>query len=143
MARASIARELHCMAKDETGLLGRVVVALAQQNIFILHLSAYTVDEAGSLQLVVRDADCEKAKGAIAYFIPKIEERDVLVVEFENKAGSLAPVAKVLGNNAISIRYVYGTSSDGFKIVGVFSTTDNKKARDLINADSGYALPKP
>lgn len=138
MARAVIARELHCVAKDETGLLGRVVVALAQKNIFILHLSAYTVGEVGSLQLVVREAECKQAKEAISYFIPKIEERDVLVVEFENKAGTLAPVAKVLGNNGISIRYVYGTSSDGFKIVGVFSTSDNRKAAELINRDSAH-----
>lgn len=138
MARAFIAKEIHCIAGDETGLLGRVVSALAQQNVFIVHLLAYTVGELGYLQLVTHDQDAKKAKEAISYFIPKIEERDVLIVEFENKTGTLAPVAKILGNHNISIRYVYGTSGDGFKITGVFSTSDNPKAAEIINRESGH-----
>jgi len=62
---------------------------------------------------------------------------DVLVVEFENKVGTLAPVVKLLGSNRIHIHYAYGSSGDGFKIVGIFSTSDNEKARDLINEESG------
>ena len=133
MARATIGKQIHCITKDETGLLGRIVVALAQQNIFILHLLAYTVGELGHLQLVVRGDDIKKAKESISYFIQKIEETDILIVEFENKVGTLAQVAKVLGQNNISISSVYGTSADGFKIVGIFSTADNQKACELIN----------
>jgi hypothetical protein len=136
MARASIGKELHCIAKNETGLLGRIVVALSQQKVFILHLSAYSVSEMGYLQLVTRDEDCEKARNAISYFIPKLDLRDVLIVEFENKIGTLAEVSKLLGSNGVGIKYVYGTSSDGFKIVGVFSTDDNAKACELINQDN-------
>ena len=138
MARASVAKELHCEAKNETGLLGRIVAALALEGIYIVHLSAYSVEGTGYLQIVTRDN--EKAKKAIAYFVPSIKERDVLIVEFENKVGTLAPVAKLLGSNDIFIDYVYGTSADGFKIVGVFSTSDNAKAARLINEDSG-SLP--
>ncbi len=139
MARATLATELHCVAKDETGLLGRIVAALSGEKIFILHLSAYREGGTGYLQLVTRPEDVERAAKAISYFIPKIEQRDVLVVEFENKAGTLAPVAKLFGNHDIAIQYVYGTTGDGFKIVGVFSTSDNARARDLINRESGHA----
>lgn len=139
MARAILARELHCVAKDETGLLGRIVAALAGEQIFITHLCAYREAGSGYLQLVTRTEDVERAARAVSYFIPKIEQRDVLVVEFENKAGTLAPVAKLLGQNDIAIHYVYGTTGDGFKIVGVFSTSDNERARDLINRESGHA----
>jgi len=133
MARASIARELHCEAENETGLLGRIVVSMAQEGVFIQHLSAYSEGSKGYLQFVVKDKDVEAAKKSVAYFIPKIDERDVLVVEFENKVGTLAEVAKILGQNDIAINYVYGTSGDGFKIVGIFSTADNRKAMELIN----------
>ena len=81
--------------------------------------------------------DNAKAVKALSHFIPDMQKRDVLVVEFENKVGTLAPVAKLLGSHGISIRYVYGTSGDGFKIVGVFSTSDNHKAAQLINQESG------
>lgn len=137
MARATIGTELYCIAKDETGLLGRTIFSLAQKNIFILHLTARTEGEKGHLRLIVSTDDFKKTRECLAYFIPQIEEREVLIVEFENKTGTLAEVAKILGQNGIHIGSVYGTSSDGFKIVGIFSTADNKKARDLINAASG------
>ena len=136
MARAQLGKELHFMTKNETGTLGRVTVALAQQNIYIVHMCAYTVDDKGFFQVVTRDN--EKAKNAVSYFVSDIQEKEVLIVEFENKVGTLAPVVKLLGNENIGVHYVYGTSGDGFKIVGVFSTEDNKRAMDLINKDSGH-----
>ncbi|MCB9800464.1 MAG: hypothetical protein H6757_06885 [Candidatus Omnitrophica bacterium] len=135
MARATIIKELHVKAENETGLLGRIVLALAEEGVEIIHLCAYSEEgQGGHLQMIVKDTD--KAQKALGHFVSKVEERDALMVEFENKVGTLAPVAKLLGNHGIFINYVYGTSSDGFKIVGVFSTQDNQKAADLINADS-------
>lgn len=142
MARATLRKELHFEAGDETGLLGRVVIAMAIEGVSIIHLSAYTANRRGYLQMVTENN--AKAKKALEPFIKGIEERDVLVVEFENKTGTLAPVAKLLGNHGIHIDYVYGTSGDGFKIVGIFSTADNVKAAELINQDSGSLnLPQP
>ena len=135
MARAYVTQELYLEAKNETGMLGRVTAALAMEGVYIIHLSAYSVGDRGYLQMVTKDS--QKAKKALSHFISKIEEREVLIVEFENKVGTLYPVAKILGNNNIAIHYVYGTSGDGFKIVGVFSTADNHKAAALINQDSG------
>ena len=134
MARAFVTKELHFEVNSETGLLGRVVSALSLEGVYIIHLCAYTAEGKGYLQMVTKDN--AKAKKALVHFIPKIDERDVLIVEFENKVGTLAPVAKILGNHSIAIDYVYGTSGDGFKIVGVFSTDNNQKAADLINQDS-------
>ncbi len=137
MARATIGKEIHCIAKDETGLLGRTISALALKNIFIVHLSATTEGDKGHIRLIVSSNDFPKTRECIACFIPEIEEREVLIVEFENKTGTLAEVAKLLGQNGVHVASVYGTSSDGFKIVGVFNTADNAKARDLINAAGG------
>ena len=136
MARAYVTQELHCEANNETGLLGRIVAALALEGVYIIHLSAYSVEKKGYLQMVTKDN--VKAKKAISYFVSDIKEREVLIVEFENKVGTLAPVVKLLGNENIAIHYVYGTSGDGFKIVGVFSTENNQRAADLINRDSGH-----
>ena len=134
MARASLSKELHFEVKNETGLLGRVISSLAIEGVYILHLSVYSAGDKGYLQMVTKDNT--KAKKALAYFIPNIEERDVVVVEFENKVGTLAPVAKILGNHSVFIDYAYGTSADGFKIVGIFSTSDNARAVKLINEES-------
>ena len=135
MARALVMKELYCEAPDEAGLLGRVTSAMAVEGVYVIHLSAYETNGKGCLRMVTKDN--HKAKKALSVFVPKIEEREVLIVEFENKVGTLAPVAKLLGNYEVSIRSVYGTSGDGFKIVGVFSTCDNTRAAALINAESG------
>lgn len=135
MARATVVKELHFEAVNETGLLGRVVSALAMEEVYILHLSAYSVGDRGFLQMITKDN--VKAKKALSRFIKDMIERDVLMVEFENKVGTLAEVAKILGNHGIFIDYVYGTSGDGFKIVGIFSTADNQKAAQVINKESG------
>ena len=135
MARAFIEKELHVEVKNETGLLGRITSTLSLEGISIVHLSAYSLGERGYLQMLTRDNT--KAKKALSHFIKNIEERDVLIVEFENKVGTLSPVTNLLGKNGIETHYVYGTSGDGFKIVGVFSTDNNRKAADLINKDSG------
>ncbi|MFZ5803031.1 MAG: hypothetical protein ACOY3K_08010 [Candidatus Omnitrophota bacterium] len=137
MARAVITQELFFEAPDETGLLGRVVLTLAVEEISIVHLSVYTVPDKGKGYLQMITKDNAKAIKALSTFIPNLCERDVLVVEFENKVGTLAPVARLLGSHGIHIHYAYGTSGDGFKIVGVFSTADNLRAAELINKESG------
>ncbi|MBI4430280.1 MAG: hypothetical protein HY587_01030 [Candidatus Omnitrophica bacterium] len=133
MARAMLGQELHLEAKNETGALGRVVSALSRAGVNIVHLLAYSVADRGFLQTVT--GDNIKAKEILEKNIPnvKIVLRDVLIVEFENKVGMLSPVTKLLGNSNIFIDYCYGTSGDGFKIVGVFATADNKKAMTVIN----------
>src|SRR3989338_1857946 len=135
MARAFISKELHFEIKNETGVLGQITKTLEMAQVFVIHLSAYTVKNRGFFQMITRDI--KKAKAALKHLVPKMTQRDVLVVEFENKTGTLAPVARLLGSNGVGIHYVYGTSGDGFKIVGVFSTDDNEKAEKIINKDSG------
>lgn len=135
MARAFLSEELHFEIKNETGVLGQITKTLEMAGVFIIHLSAYTVKTNGYFQMITRDN--KKAKEALKHLVPKMIDRDVLVVEFENKVGTLAPVARLLGSNGIAVNYVYGTSGDGFKITGIFSTDNNKKAAKIINEDSG------
>ena len=131
MPRAKIAKELHLKARNETGLLGRILITLALDQVAIMHLSAYSEENGfGHLQIIT--ADNEKAKKTLSRFIEGFEEREVLEVEFENKTGTLAPVTALLGSHGIEIHSVYGTGSDGFKITGVFSTSDNARALKLI-----------
>ena len=135
MARAILTKELHFEIPNETGLLGQVTATLALAGVYIVHMSVYTVKTKAYFQIITRDD--QKAKTALKHLAPKAAERDVVVVEFENKVGTLAPVARLLGSNNIEVQYVYGTSGDGFKIVGVFSTTNNAKAVKVINQESG------
>jgi hypothetical protein len=135
MAFAYVTKELHVETLNEPSLLGVITSALACEEVYIIHLCAFSNGDRLSLQMVTKDNG--GARRALAGYVPELEERDVLVVEFENKVGTLAPVAKILGNHGIHVRYVYGTSGDGFKIVGIFSTDDNQRAAEVINRETG------
>lgn len=135
LARATLVKEIHFEVKNETALLGQVTSTLAVHGVSILHLCAYSVGDKGILQTIVDKP--EEAKKALKPLISNVVEREVVLAEFENKKGTLAPVAKILGNHGIFIDSVYGTSSDGFKITGIFSTSDNAKAVRVINDESG------
>ena len=63
----------------------------------------------------------------------EVSQVDALEVEFESAPGTLSPVAKKLGDAGIDIMYIYGTTADGTKVVGLMSTNDNQKALNLIN----------
>ncbi len=136
MARASIGKELYFETNDETGTLGFITIKLKEAGINIIHLSAYAVGKTAHFQTVL--VDVEKAKKILQPDVKNIDVRDVLLVEFENKVGTLAEVAKILGQNNITLSECYGTSSDGFKIVGILATEDNQKAMKLINEESGH-----
>jgi hypothetical protein len=131
MARATIGKELHFETSNETGTLGFITIALKNAGINIIHLLGYAVDNRAFFQVVVSDPD--KAQKILSAEIKNVAIRDVLLVEFENKLGTLSTVAKLLGQNNIGMQECYGTSSDGFKIVGVFVTDDNARAMKLIN----------
>ncbi len=136
MARATVTKELQFETKNETGTLGFFTILLKQTGINIIHLLGYSVDNTAFFKVVVNDP--EKAQKILAPEIQNVKLRDVLIVEFENKLGTLSDVAKLLGQNNVGITECYGTSSDGFKIVGVFMTEDNAKAAKIINAASGH-----
>lgn len=131
MARAAVGKELYFETKNQTGTLGFITIALKTAGINIVHLLGYSVGDTAYFQIVVNDL--EKAQKVLSEEIENVEVREVLIVEFENKIGTLSQVAKLLGSNNIGVHECYGTSSDGFKIVGVFSTEDNPGAMKLIN----------
>ncbi|MBU3759805.1 MAG: hypothetical protein FGM27_07750 [Candidatus Omnitrophica bacterium] len=135
MARASLVQEILFEVKNETALLGQVTSLLSVHGVSILHLCAYSVGGKGILQTIVDKP--EDAKKALTPLISNLTQKEVVLVEFENKTGTLAPVAKILGNHGIFIDSVYGTSSDGFKIIGIFDTRDNARAVQAINQESG------
>jgi len=136
MARASIQKELHFDTSNETGELGFITISLKEAKINIIHMLGYAVKERAFFQIIC--SDIEKAKKVLSAEIANVKVRDVLVVEFENQLGTLSDVSKILGSNSIDIKECYGTSSDGFKIVGVFFTNDNEKAAKLINGVHGH-----
>ena len=131
MAKAKVVKLLMVTTPNEVGTLGKVSASLKDAGVNISHLCAYGEGEKASFIIMASDPD--KAIQALKGIGYEVSQEDALEVEFENAPGTLSPVAKKLGDAGVNIKYIYGTTGDGSKVIGVMSTADNQKALSIIN----------
>ena len=132
MAKAKKVAQLKVKTGNKVGVLSNLTAALKSTGIDIFHLCAYGMDNEAYFMIVLSNP--EKAHDALKSAGYEVTQDSVLEVEFESAAGTLEPVAKKIADAGIDILYIYGTTSDGSKVVGVVSTQDNDKALGVINA---------
>ena len=116
---------------NEVGTLNKISTALKMADLNIAHLCASAMGENARFMIVVNDL--EIATSILEGMEYEVSQADALEVEFENAAGTLSLVAQKLADAGIDIKYIYGTTGDGPKIIGVLSTNDDQKALNLIN----------
>lgn len=132
MTKAKITKQLMVTTPNEVGTLDKISVALKNAGLNIFHLCASAMAENAHFMLVVNDV--AKATHVLEGMEYEVLETEVLEIEFENAPGTLSPVAAKLAEAGIDIKYIYGTTGEGSKIVGILSTNDNQRAIDLINS---------
>ena len=131
MAKAKVVKLLIVTTPDEIGTLGKVSTSLSDAGVDISHLCAYGEGGKASFMIIASDpGNATRVLKGIGY---EVSQEDALEVEFENAPGTLSPVAKKLGDAGVNIKYIYGTTGDGSKVIGVMSTADNQKALSIIN----------
>lgn len=126
-----IVEQLALFIANKPGTLAEVCDALAAERINIYGLTiSDTVDHA-VVRMVVSDT-----RRALAVFEARgtlVIENDVLMVENDNKPGSLSDIARVLSKHKINIEYAYLASMPsarrGLLIVRV---ADAKKALRVL-----------
>lgn len=126
-----IVEQLALFIANKPGTLAEVCDALAAERVNIYGLTiSDTVDHA-VVRMVVSDT-----RRAMAVFEARgtlVVENDVLMVENDNKPGSLSHIAKTLAEHKINIEYAYLASMPsarrGLLIVRV---TDPKKALKVL-----------
>jgi hypothetical protein len=103
---------------------------LADRGINIEAVAGYemTGTDKARVMLVVDDTrratDLLKQKG-----FTTLEEREEILVELENKPGSLKSVTSILAAKGINIRQIYGTmSAERSPVRVVMATSDNQTA---------------
>jgi hypothetical protein len=127
-----IVEQLALFIANKPGTLAEVCDALAAERVNIYGLTiSDTVDHA-VVRMVVSDT-----RRALAVFEARgtlVVENDVLMVENDNKPGSLSEIARVLSKHKINIEYAYLASMPsarrGLLIVRV---TDPKKALKVLS----------
>ena len=110
-----MAKDLTVILPDEPGQLAKLGDATGAAGINIEGMCATTAGGKGEVHLLVEDADA--AKSALSDAGMDVEaERDVLVVDVEDRPGTMAEVARKVAETGANIELAY-TTFGGVKIV--------------------------
>jgi hypothetical protein len=121
-----IGNEIVVTAANKVGILADVSFLIAEEGKSITAITAAVISGAATLQMLTDDnssvKDILKAKNY------DVSEREVVVVELENKPGALKLVTKKLAEENINLSYLYGsTSKGGSPATIIFSSSNNEK----------------
>jgi hypothetical protein len=125
--------QLALFLENKPGTLAAVCDALAEAkiNIFALTISD-TVDHA-VVRMVVSDTD--KALSIFEAHGTRVVENEVLMIEHDNRPGTLSEIAKKLASKKVNIEYAYLAGGPHTKKGLMILRLDNiKKASEILGA---------
>jgi len=128
-----INQQLAVFLENRPGTLARVCDALAQAKINIFAITTSDTVDHSVIRMVVSDP--RKALLLFEEHGTLVVEDDVLMVDGDNKPGSLARIAHKLADAKINIEYCYSaTSPDAKKGLLILRTSDSSKALKVLNS---------
>jgi hypothetical protein len=108
MAKCVKAKELVITTADKPGMLAEVTSLMADNNINITAICAYSMENKAIFMLLT--GDNKKAASAAASKGWKTEEKEVVVVDLPDKVGAAREIGDNLKAKNISLSYCYGTT---------------------------------
>ncbi len=128
-----ITRQLAVFLENRPGTLARVCDALAQAKINIFAITTSDTVDHSVIRMVVSDP--RKALLLFEEHGTLVVEDDVVMVDGDNKPGSLARIAHKLADAKINIEYCYSaTSPDAKKGLLILRTSDSSKSLKVLNS---------
>ena len=131
-------KEIRVRVRNEVGALARIMSFLVNHSVNVETITGYS-DPSGTQGYVIFTTDNNRKSigELINNGYAEIGESDVLVIELENKPGTLKNISELLAGNGINIDYLYCTTcSGGCPAKVVFSTSNNELAFGLLKAAS-------
>ncbi len=127
-----ITKQLALFLENHPGTLARVCDALAEAKINIYAVATSDTVDHTVVRLVV--SDYKKALHVFEEHGSLVVEDDVLMVDGDNKPGSLARIAHKLAAAKVNIEYAYcATPPDAKKGLLILRVSDPKKALKTLN----------
>lgn len=127
-----ITKQLAIFLENRPGTLARVCDALAKARINIFAVSTSDTVDHTVIRMVV--SDYQKALHVFEEHGTLVVEDDVLMIEGDNKSGSLARIAHKLAAARVNIEYAYcATAPDAKKGLLILRVADAKKALKVLN----------
>jgi hypothetical protein len=116
---------------DQPGELARLGEILGAAGVNIAGLAAFTGEGRGVIHVLVADEATTRARQALrAGHMGVADEREVLVIDAENRPGTLGELARELAAANVNIDLAYTTYGGGVKLV--IATDDLQSARAAL-----------
>ncbi len=125
-----MATNLTIVLRDRPGELARIGEVAGEAGINILGMAAFTGEGRGIIHILIADEQVERARRALAAAdLGVADEREVLVVDVNDRPGTLGELARSLGDANVNIELAY-TTFGGVKLV--IATDDMESARAAL-----------
>lgn len=127
-----ITKQLAIFLDNRPGTLARVCEALSKAKINIFAITTSDTIDHSVIRMVVSDAN--KAITMFEEHGTLVVEDDVIMLEGDNKSGSLAKIANKLADAGVNIEYCYSaTSPNAKKGLMILRTSNAHKALKALN----------
>ncbi|OGW78550.1 MAG: hypothetical protein A3I73_00325 [Omnitrophica bacterium RIFCSPLOWO2_02_FULL_45_16] len=134
-----LGEEITITTRNKVGILADVAMMLANKGINIEAVLGYEVGITGKL-LLITSANIIIINELRKKRYKLVKEREVILVDLENKPGALKVVATEMKENKIDIKYAYVTpctcANKGSSRM-VLQTSDNERAMVLLSKYTG------
>jgi hypothetical protein len=131
-----MAKEISVGTKNEVGALARMMSFLVNNGINVETIAGYSNYKGDEGNLIfITDNNRDALDVLLSKGYEDVSENEVIVMELENRPGTLKNISEILAGSQININYIYCTTcSSGCPAKIVISTTDNKKAFGLFTS---------
>ena len=125
---------------DQPGELARLGEILGDAGVNIAGLAAFTGEGRGVIHVLVDDEATARASAALREaHMGVADEREVLVIDAEDRPGTLGELARELAAANVNIDLAYTTYGGGVKLV--IATDDLESARQALESGSDLLTP--
>jgi len=130
MPRLFKAREFKVVTDNKVGTLARVTAPIAEARVNISACNCYASGDKAEFLFITDDN--AKAMEHLTRAGFKASEREVIVVETANEAGTLFRAAQQLSQAGVDLDYCYATAGSQGNTWVVFATKTIEKAMNVI-----------
>jgi hypothetical protein len=123
-------RDFAIAMSPRPGELGRIANALAREGVNIKSVAAMAMGSQAMVHLIADDV--EAARTALRTNHVTFEEKEVVTVLKENRAGELADVADRLSNAGLNLEALYVVGLEGDLVELAVVVDDPKKAKKVL-----------
>jgi hypothetical protein len=125
-----VPRNLTVILGDKPGELARLGTVMGDASVNIRGLAAFTGDGRGVIHLLIDDDAAERATAALkAAKIGLADDREVIVVDIDDRPGTLGELTLELAEANVNIDLAYATFGDTQLVI---ATDDMESARAAL-----------